>query len=584
MFAPLVSKARAEAAAGPANKLALHGSTRDARSQSDSGRKSARGGSWDFSKISLFPPDRTNRDQTSSRLTIPQVNDPLEHQADRIADQVTRDEEVLKMRPATASSPEAVDREAPDIVHEVLRSPGLPLDAGTRAFFEPRFHTDLSAVRIHTDAAAAQSARTVNAHAYAVGHDIVFASQRFAPTAPAGRRLLAHELAHVWQQRNGAGSPARAVQRQAATEPEKLPVGTASSDEVAAALTDFFVKVQAAQGGQALRITEPVRQALRILVQDANARLRIDAFLERKDLGGSPAAFAREAVKHLPQGIPRSRLEGLNKIPPLETPDTRPKSIGEAVAGLVDVTIVPLVKALKLPTEVQATIVKASRSAVVAGTRGILEAALANAQIDSASKTAILAAWDQAVRQKTGAKPAGGGKEAPDTHYPQQPAPSVAPSVPSAPGESVTKGPDIDIPVPAAPKAPTPSPPASPSLEQVIRGLDKDALVPPEARGKPAAAVFVQAQDFAASAATQLDAAQKAKKKTPVELTISAAYRSAQNVPAILDEAARIVQQVANALPHHASEVSQVIVQIASDDAKEPSHLRRIIRLHELTR
>ncbi len=100
---------------------------------------------------------------------------------------------------------------------------------------------------------------------------------------------------------------------------------------------------------------------------------------------------------------------------------------------------------------------------------------------------------------------------------------------------------------------------------------------------KPAAAVFSQAQDFAASVAKELDAAQKAKKPS-VELTLSAAYRDAQDLPKIFDEAARIVQLVANALPHRASEVSQVIVRVASDKANESSLRFRSIRLHESTR
>src|SRR5574337_1371923 len=57
----------------------------------------------------------------------------------------------------------------PPIVHEVLRSPGQPLDPATRAFFEPRFSHGFSQVRVHTDARAAESVRAVNALAYTVG-------------------------------------------------------------------------------------------------------------------------------------------------------------------------------------------------------------------------------------------------------------------------------------------------------------------------------------------------------------------------------------------------------------------------------
>lgn len=88
----------------------------------------------------------------------------------------------------------------PSIVHDVLRSPGRPLDANVRAFMEPRLGHDFSQVRVHADARAAESAHAVNALAYTVGRDVVFGANQFAPAATSGRRLLAHELAHVAQQ------------------------------------------------------------------------------------------------------------------------------------------------------------------------------------------------------------------------------------------------------------------------------------------------------------------------------------------------------------------------------------------------
>jgi len=88
----------------------------------------------------------------------------------------------------------------PPIVHDVLRSPGQPLNPGARAFMEPRFGHDFSHVRVHTDARAAESARTVNALAYTVGRNVVFGAGQYAPGTGNGRRLLAHELTHVVQQ------------------------------------------------------------------------------------------------------------------------------------------------------------------------------------------------------------------------------------------------------------------------------------------------------------------------------------------------------------------------------------------------
>jgi hypothetical protein len=98
---------------------------------------------------------------------------------------------------------------APPIVHDVLRSPGQPLDAETRAFFEPRFAQDFSEVRVHTDERAWESARAVKAEAYTVGQQIVFARGQYSPGSSAGKQLLAHELAHTRQQagNRGAGTP-----------------------------------------------------------------------------------------------------------------------------------------------------------------------------------------------------------------------------------------------------------------------------------------------------------------------------------------------------------------------------------------
>ena len=78
--------------------------------------------------------------------------------------------------------------EADEPVHEALRSQGQPLDASTRAFFEPRFGRDFSQVRLHTDKSAALSARKLEAQAYTVGNQIVFASGRYAPNLAAGRQ------------------------------------------------------------------------------------------------------------------------------------------------------------------------------------------------------------------------------------------------------------------------------------------------------------------------------------------------------------------------------------------------------------
>src|SRR5438309_405335 len=87
---------------------------------------------------------------------------------------------------------------------------GQPLEEGVRGGMEARFGHDFGDVRVHTDTRASESAKAVQAHAYTVGSDIVFQSDRYSPNSSEGQRMLAHELTHVVQQRSGPvdGTPA----------------------------------------------------------------------------------------------------------------------------------------------------------------------------------------------------------------------------------------------------------------------------------------------------------------------------------------------------------------------------------------
>ena len=126
---------------------------------------------------------------------------------------------------------------APPVVGQVLDSPGSPLDTSTRAFMEPRFAHDFGRVEVHTDARAGESARAVGAQAYTVGRHLVFGPGQYAPQTENGRRLIAHELAHVVQQ-GGLTPPVRhppgatpAVQQGSLTPPagRELSIGAPST-------------------------------------------------------------------------------------------------------------------------------------------------------------------------------------------------------------------------------------------------------------------------------------------------------------------------------------------------------------------
>ena len=80
---------------------------------------------------------------------------------------------------------------------------GEPLAAGVLSFMQARFRTDLGAVRVHTGPQAAQRSRELGARAFTVGQDIYFGEGRYQPETAGGLELIAHEVTHTVQQRDG---------------------------------------------------------------------------------------------------------------------------------------------------------------------------------------------------------------------------------------------------------------------------------------------------------------------------------------------------------------------------------------------
>jgi Domain of unknown function (DUF4157) len=147
------------------------------------------------------------------KLRVGASNDPLESEADRIAEQVMttpahpRVSSVAR-RIQRASGPSTGATETvPESVPVALVRGGRPLDAAVQQDMEQGFGHDFSQVRVHTGSAAERSARDLSAQAYTVGHDIVFGTGGFAPQTHEGRQLLAHELTHVVQQSRGSAKP-----------------------------------------------------------------------------------------------------------------------------------------------------------------------------------------------------------------------------------------------------------------------------------------------------------------------------------------------------------------------------------------
>jgi hypothetical protein len=163
-----------------------------------------------------------SKQRPQTKLTIGASNDPLEREADQVADQVLAapaDSAVSGVPPHiqrfTGQATGQADT-APASVDRVLASPGRPLNPTLRQDMEQRFGHDFSRVRVHSGAAAEQSAQEVNANAYTVGPNIVFGAGRFAPGTLEGRRLIAHELTHVVQQSSVDGIDADRGEKSAA--------------------------------------------------------------------------------------------------------------------------------------------------------------------------------------------------------------------------------------------------------------------------------------------------------------------------------------------------------------------------------
>jgi len=171
------------------------------------------------------------------KLAINRLGDRFEQEADRMAEYAVNGAGSIAPSSLSPITSTAVQREdvlpttmapnnyqskqpptAPGIVNEVLSSSGRPLDVATRDLMGSRFGYDFSRVRIHTDARAAESARSVSALAYTVGTHVVFGPGQYQPATAAGLRLLAHELAHTIQQGaalrlTGKNVPSLSVQR-----------------------------------------------------------------------------------------------------------------------------------------------------------------------------------------------------------------------------------------------------------------------------------------------------------------------------------------------------------------------------------
>ncbi len=217
MFAPRLVEAQTKAGARSTGQLAAQRSTFASRDRP--ARDAAPSVSWGFSKIPMFPPDRANRTRAGSPLITPllpgiappklrvgAVDDPLERAADGVAEQVMRMPDPEFRKPAYDEEAQPLQTNKADASYAASRDTaaggGNALEPEDRRFFESRFHHNFADVRVHADTWANQSAMAVDARAFTLANDVSFAPGEYRQGTREGRHLLAHELAHVIQQRS----------------------------------------------------------------------------------------------------------------------------------------------------------------------------------------------------------------------------------------------------------------------------------------------------------------------------------------------------------------------------------------------
>ena len=155
--------------------------------------------------------------QAAAAVPVSRSSDPAEREAERVARRVIA--MPLAALAPQASAPQrrlASALRATSAVPSALglgSSAGQPLPRRLRRDMEPRFGADFSQVRVHTGEASARASRRLNAAAFTSGRDVFFGRDRFQPERPAGRELIAHELAHTIQQ----GAATQTVLRSADT-------------------------------------------------------------------------------------------------------------------------------------------------------------------------------------------------------------------------------------------------------------------------------------------------------------------------------------------------------------------------------
>ncbi len=473
--------------------------------------------------------DLHREEQEQGTVAPPQV----EREASRRAD-VPRH----AASPGLAGLPRAIWQAGNTAISRLLgrQNQGRPLDAATMMAMQQGLGADLSDVRIHDDAEAQAAADTINAKAFTQGSDVYLSKDAPPPQSLEGRDLIAHELAHVVQQREpdtvdpgrmsepgdrservAEGAAQNMVQGRTATisgggavagTQRQMRGQGASRAEVERALTQYFQRALQAQSGRSLRVTDEMRTTVMMLADAPDPSYRgpggdpgramrwISLQPVVEHLPSTPEEAARQIARRLPEPFDRATLQRLTGAA-VEPTTTRFGRVGSLIERSAPGEPPPEQQIAQWRFEQEARELRSNEGAV--GPYGV-------------------------------------------------DVPRIGRIVQGLPG--ALKGPRRQ---PSGPEARS-----YPEVERAIQQISANALVPAEARGADAGD-YANAQEVAREVARQLDIAQQ-QQQEGIVLRLGANYNSVRNQDAILSELARIVRLIKDALPHHASSVRYVNV------------------------
>lgn len=276
-----------------------------------------------------------------AKPSISQPHDPLEREADHLADSIMRmADPVANTAPHQPPSIQrlcaecedelqrkgAGDANADDIaLADGFSNPGdggSPLPIQARGFYEPRFGVDFSGVRIHHDQRAAYLARSISARAFTYRNNIYFNQGEYQPQSATGRHLLAHELVHVLQQALGNGTSTLQRDAQPAQQDERVTACLNQGDDIlpgrVGLLThiDRVLQLEEILGPEYPPLERQIRQSpdARRFVCEAGVPAIVALWDTRTAEGALDAAASRQALGSRPERysryvMPRRRQE-----------------------------------------------------------------------------------------------------------------------------------------------------------------------------------------------------------------------------------------------------------------------------------